>query len=102
LEDFSQTSHDQTSSIKSYSNIFIFISIFLAYQPESISGFSSSQENNQIMCLNDTLPIIDESYAVILQFLKHALQIEAATSDDDEFNKEMNEIFQTDKINELE
>jgi len=54
------------------------------------------------MCLNDT-SIIDESYAVILQFLKHALQIEAANSDDnDEFNKEINERFQTDKINELE
>jgi len=102
IEDYSQTSHDQTSSIKFHSKYFLYSSIFLVYQPESISDFSSTQENNQIMYLNDT-PIINEDYKVILQFLKNVLQIET-TSDDayNDFNKEINQFFQTDKINELE
>jgi hypothetical protein len=54
------------------------------------------------MYLNDTA-IINEDYKVILQFLKNVLQIET-TSDDayNDFNKEINQFFPTDKINELE
>jgi len=54
------------------------------------------------MYLNDS-SIINEDYTVILQFLKRVLQIEANSDDDsNEFNKEINQLFQTDKINEFE
>jgi hypothetical protein len=44
--------------------------------------------------------MINEDYTVILQFLKHALQIDTTTND--EFNKQLEQLLQTDKINELE
>ena len=57
----------------------------IAYQPESVSALSSSQENDQLLCL-------DEDYTVIIELLKHVLQIETTTNNtDDEFNQ----LFQT-------
>ncbi|CAF2635319.1 unnamed protein product [Rotaria sp. Silwood2] len=70
-EDMSQISNDQSS----------------IYQPESVSVFSTSQGNDQILCLNDT-PIINEEYTIILKILKHVLQID--------------QLLQTDATNELE
>jgi hypothetical protein len=45
--------------------------------------------------------MINEDYTVILQFLKHALQIESIPDDDcNEFNKQIKELFRTDKPDE--
>jgi hypothetical protein len=88
LEDFSEISDDQTTSITSPYNIFVLIWIALAYHPESISILSSSHDNDQLLCLN-------EDYTVIIQLLKHVLQIDANTNDaDNEFNQQLDEIFQ--------
>jgi len=49
---------------------------------------SSSHDNDQLLCLN-------EDYTVIIQLLKHVLQIDANTNDaDNEFNQQLDEIFQ--------
>jgi hypothetical protein len=48
--------------------------------------------------------MVNEDYTVILQFLKHALQIDTTSTNDDynEFNKQLEQLFETNKINELE
>ncbi|CAF0839764.1 unnamed protein product [Rotaria sp. Silwood1] len=56
-------------------------------QPESVSIFSTLQENDQILSLNDT-SIVNEEYTIILKILKHVLQID--------------QLLQTDTTNELE
>ena len=78
-----ETSHDESSSIKS----FIISLLFLIHL--CILAFS----------LDDT-PMINEDYTVIFEFLKHALQIDSTSTDD--FNKQLEQLFQTNKINELE
>ena len=40
--------------------------------------------------------MVNEDYTVILQFLKHALQIESMPDDDcNDFNKQIKELFRT-------
>ncbi|CAF1052951.1 unnamed protein product [Rotaria sordida] len=70
-EDMSQINNDQSSN----------------YQPESVSVFSTSQGNDQILCLNDA-SVINEEYTIILKILKRVLQID--------------QLLQTDTTNELE
>lgn len=60
-------------------------SILSAYEPSPTSTFAYSEP---------TPPLLNEDYTVILQFLKHALQLESMPDADcNDFNKQIKEIF---------
>lgn len=88
-ENISQISNDQQSSIKlHYKNLFVHkICLYLANQPETISAYSSTQDNDQIVYTADT-PVVYEDYTIILQILKNVLQIDQLLQPDETNNSE--------------
>ncbi|CAF0789544.1 unnamed protein product [Adineta steineri] len=78
-----QSNNNETNRSQEESNV---------YDDQTInnpSGLSSSQENEELLCLN-------EDYTVIIQLLKNVLQLERISNNVDEVNQQLGQINQTD------
>jgi len=74
--------------------VFFFFKFFLVYQSEIVATFPSSSVDVQFDDSTDDSAIINESYTVLVELLKHTLQLENTN----DFNQQIQELSSSLKI----